>query len=93
MTDTDNQGKQALKRRLSRIEGQIRGLQNMLDEERDCKDVMQQLTAVRSAVQSASLAYLDQLTNECLIDGQSAEDFKQRKEQLKELITMLAKTS
>ena len=41
-----------LVRRLSLIEGQVRGVRRMLDDERDCRDVMQQLTAVRAAVQS-----------------------------------------
>ncbi len=93
MTNTDTQAKQALKARLSRIEGQVRGLQNMLDEERECKQVMQQLTAVRSAVHAASLAYLQQLTNECLLGGESVADFTQRKDQLKELIAMVGSIS
>ena len=40
--------------RLKRIEGQVRGVQAMLNEERDCKEIMQQLTAIHSAVQSTS---------------------------------------
>lgn len=39
-----------VRNRLSRIEGQIRGVQKMIDEEKNCKDVVTQLSAVRSAV-------------------------------------------
>ena len=93
MTNTGTQAKQALKARLSRIEGQVRGLQNMLDEERECKQVMQQLTAVRSAVHAASLAYLDQLTDECLMREAQGGDASLDRGQLKELIAMLGSIS
>ncbi|MEI7749499.1 MAG: metal-sensitive transcriptional regulator [Candidatus Moraniibacteriota bacterium] len=39
-----------LLRRLSRIEGQFRGIRKMVEEERDCLDVIQQVTAVREAI-------------------------------------------
>ena len=41
--------------RLRRIEGQVRGVQRMVEEDRDCPDIMQQMAAIRSAVQQASL--------------------------------------
>lgn len=40
--------------RLKKIEGQIRGLQNMVEQERDCEDVMTQLAAVKSALESVA---------------------------------------
>ena len=54
----DPNAKQGLIRRLRRIEGQLRGVQTMVDEERDCQEILQQLSAIRSAVQGASLAFL-----------------------------------
>lgn len=39
-----------MKNRLRRIEGQVRGVLGMMDKEKDCKDVVNQLSAVRSAV-------------------------------------------
>ncbi len=41
--------------RLRRIEGQVRGVQRMIDEDRDCPDVLQQMAAIRSAIHQASL--------------------------------------
>jgi CsoR family transcriptional regulator, copper-sensing transcriptional repressor len=49
--------------RLHRIEGQVRGVERMIEEERECPDVLQQMAAIRSAVRQASLllarAYLE----------------------------------
>jgi DNA-binding FrmR family transcriptional regulator len=41
--------------RLRRIEGQVRGVQRMIEEGRDCPDILQQMAAIRSAVHQASL--------------------------------------
>src|SRR5574340_1221461 len=50
--------KTSLIQRLKRIEGQVRGIETMLTEERDCREIMQQLTAAHSAVQSVSRVFL-----------------------------------
>ncbi len=54
--------------RLRRIEGQVRGVERMLADERECPDILQQMSAIRSAVQQASLilarAYLDSCLSE-----------------------------
>lgn len=47
---SDAQSRECLLRRLSRIEGQFRGIRKMVEEERECLDVIQQVTAVREAV-------------------------------------------
>jgi DNA-binding FrmR family transcriptional regulator len=44
-----------LSARMRRIEGQVRGVQRMIEEGRDCPDILQQMTAIRSAVHQASL--------------------------------------
>ncbi|ALS25236.1 MULTISPECIES: metal-sensitive transcriptional regulator [Paenibacillus] len=46
-----------IKRRLRRVEGQVRGVLKMIEEEKNCKDVVSQLSAVRSAVDKA-MAYI-----------------------------------
>ncbi len=60
--------KENLIRRLSRIEGQLRGVQTMLNEERDCQEIMQQLTAIHSAVQSTSRIFLQDYATACLLE-------------------------
>jgi len=52
--------------RLSRIEGQIRGVQRMLGEGRDCQDVITQLSAVKAAITSVSTALAESCAHESL---------------------------
>ena len=53
--------------RLARIEGQVRGLRKMLEEQRCCEDVLTQLLAVRSGLESASLLILDRHLQDCVL--------------------------
>ena len=65
-----------LHRRLKRIEGQVRGVQHMLDDDRDCRAILQQLSAIRAAVQQASLLLVRAHATECLLNpapGMSTE--------------------
>jgi DNA-binding FrmR family transcriptional regulator len=62
------EAKENLIQRLRRIEGQVRGVQGMLAEERDCREIMQQLASVHSAVQSASRIFLQEYATACLIE-------------------------
>ncbi|GKS10956.1 metal-sensitive transcriptional regulator [Paenibacillus chitinolyticus] len=48
---------ESIVRRLKRVEGQVRGILKMMEEEKDCKDVVAQLSAVRSAADKA-MAYI-----------------------------------
>ncbi len=61
--------KDDLQNRLRRIEGQVRGVQKMLDDDRDCQEIIQQLTAVRSAVHNARLQFLRDYAKECLLQS------------------------
>ncbi|KAF0110411.1 MAG: hypothetical protein FD147_1671 [Chloroflexi bacterium] len=54
--------------RLRKIEGQVRGVQTMLNEERDCQEIMQQLAAIHSAVQSSSRIFLQDYATLCLAE-------------------------
>lgn len=65
-----------LQRRLARIAGQVRGVQRMLDEGRDCQSILQQLAAIRAAVQQASLILVRSYAAECLArpDAESPEE-------------------
>ena len=59
--------------RLRRIEGQVRGVQRMIEEGRDCPDVLQQMTAIRSAMHQASLILARAYMAECMQGGGQAE--------------------
>ena len=62
------EAKETLIQRLRRIEGQVRGVQGMLAEERDCREIMQQLASIHSAIQSASRIFLQEYATACLIE-------------------------
>lgn len=53
-------------KRLKRIEGQTRGVQKMVEEDRDCADILHQLTAIHEAVRSVSRMLAEQYAVECM---------------------------
>lgn len=59
--------------RLRRIEGQVRGLQRMIEEGKDCEAVLTQLSAVKSALDRVGIHLISHRMRECLASGMSAE--------------------
>ena len=59
-------------KRLRRIEGQIRGLQRMVEEDKYCIDILTQVSAATKALQSFSLELLDEHMSHCLVDAARA---------------------
>ncbi|MFC2948149.1 MULTISPECIES: metal-sensitive transcriptional regulator [Virgibacillus] len=76
--------------RMKRIEGQIRGLLRMMEEEKDCKDVVTQLSAVKSAIDRTSALIVSKNLEECIRqeqeNGQSAEEL------INEAVSLLVKS-
>jgi CsoR family transcriptional regulator, copper-sensing transcriptional repressor len=64
--------KAAVQRRLRRIEGQVRGLQRMVTEDRYCIDILDQISAVTRALQSVSLELLDDHLSHCVAEAAAA---------------------
>jgi CsoR family transcriptional regulator, copper-sensing transcriptional repressor len=64
--------KDALLRRLSRIEGQVRGIARMVDEEKYCIDILTQISAVNAALHKVSLGLVEGHTAHCVVGA--AED-------------------
>ena len=66
---------QALLNRLRRIEGQVRGIQRMVDEDRYCVDILQQMAAITSGLQEVSLIVLRSHIEGCVTEAiRSGED-------------------
>ncbi|MDP3891392.1 metal-sensitive transcriptional regulator [Nocardioides sp.] len=61
-------------KRLRRIEGQARGLQRMVEEEKYCIDILTQVSAMTRALQSVSIALLEEHMNHCVVDAARAGD-------------------
>ncbi|MEO1766200.1 metal-sensitive transcriptional regulator [Thiobacter aerophilum] len=58
--------KRALIKRLNRIEGQVRGVARMVEEDRYCIDILTQISAIRSALDAAALVILEDHTRGCV---------------------------
>jgi CsoR family transcriptional regulator, copper-sensing transcriptional repressor len=59
-------------KRLRRIEGQVRGLQRMIDEDKYCIDILTQVSAVTKALQSVALGVLEDHLSHCVADAVAA---------------------
>jgi DNA-binding FrmR family transcriptional regulator len=66
MREVSPSSKADLAARLSKIEGQARGVRNMLDQGRSCQDILHQLLAIRSAAHQATLVLVQDHALECL---------------------------
>ena len=74
-TDTETRGytasKEQLLTRLKRIEGQVRGIEGMVEDDRYCIDVITQISAVQAALDKVALGLLDGHARHCVVDGQA----------------------
>jgi CsoR family transcriptional regulator, copper-sensing transcriptional repressor len=66
--------KQALVNRLHRIEGQVRGVERMVEDERYCIDILTQISAVGTALDSLALQLLDGHVKHCVADAMASGD-------------------
>jgi DNA-binding FrmR family transcriptional regulator len=73
--------------RLRRIEGQVRGVQRMVEEDRECPEVLQQMAAIRAALHNASLLLARSYVARCLKETGPSET----EETLDRLMAVLAK--
>lgn len=63
--------KEQLLTRLRRIEGQVRGIERMVKEDRYCIEVLTQISAVQAALDKVALGLLDAHARHCMVDGQA----------------------
>jgi DNA-binding FrmR family transcriptional regulator len=80
-------GKGALLKRLARIEGQVRGVSRMVEEERYCIDVLTQIGAIEAALDQVALGLIDEHTRHCVLDAEGDE----RAEKVDELVAALGR--
>ncbi len=67
--------KDQLSKRLRRIEGQVRGIERMVDEDRYCIDVLTQISAIQAALDKVALNLLDDHARHCLLgDGPGPDE-------------------
>ena len=89
MATATRRDRDEIQARLRRVEGQIRGIQRMIDEERDCESIVTQLMAARAALDRASLLIVSRHLQRCLTDAAAKSD----QGQLDRIIEFLLKFS
>jgi CsoR family transcriptional regulator, copper-sensing transcriptional repressor len=78
--------KDALIKRLHRIEGQVRGIERMVEQDRYCIDVLTQIAAVTTALESVAFRVLDDHVNHCVSGALASGDAEQAAAKSKELL-------
>jgi DNA-binding FrmR family transcriptional regulator len=81
--------KPKLKNRLSRIEGQVRGIARMVEEDRYCIDILTQLQAVRAAIARVETQLLQGHLNRCIESAIVSGDQAEQRRKAAELIALL----
>ncbi len=71
-------------KRLRRIEGQVRGIQRMIDEDTYCIDVLTQISAVTKAIQSVGIGLLEEHVNHCVMEAARNGDDEATREKVAE---------
>src|SRR5437867_10168569 len=87
--------KEALVKRLHRIEGQVRGIERMVEDDRYCIDVLTQIAAVNTALESLAFRILDDHVRHCVAGAlQSGDevDARAKTEELLEAVQRFART-
>ncbi len=82
--------KRQIQQRLSRVEGQVRGIQKMLDDDRECQEILQQLNAVLAAVQTTTDLFVRTYAKECLLNIETTE-VREREVMIDQLLDLMVK--
>jgi DNA-binding FrmR family transcriptional regulator len=83
-----DEDKEALRKRLRRMEGQVRGIPQMVEEDRYCLDVLQQVNALTAAAREVALIVLEDQLRGCVIDAVQQDNANPA---ITEMMTVLGK--
>ncbi|HET7658088.1 MAG TPA: metal-sensing transcriptional repressor [Bacillales bacterium] len=87
-TDTE---KQKLTNRLKRIEGQVRGLQKMIEEDRYCVDVLVQMSAINAALKKVGFSLMERHTKTCVSDAIRSGEGEEQIQELMKVVQQFSK--
>lgn len=82
---------QAIQNRLRRIEGQVRGLQRMVEDDAYCVEILTQIAAVRTALEQVALRVLDGHVRGCVADAVGGEGGEEKLDELMAAVERFAK--
>lgn len=80
----DNDEKKKIINRLRTIKGHIQGIENMIESEKGCDEIMVQIAAVKQSIHKVGLAVMEAHASECMLD-----DEKMDKRKVEEMIKMI----
>ncbi len=83
--------KQAALQRLARLEGQVRGIARMVEEDRYCVDILNQTQAIRSALAQVDLLILQDHADECVEAAIATRDADAQRQKFRELVGIFEK--
>ena len=84
--------KHAIQARLRRVEGQVRGLQRLVDEDTYCIDILTQIAATTNALESVALLLIDEHLQHCLTHADGADDTRRKLTEASEAIARLVRS-
>ena len=82
----------AIQKRLSRIEGQVRGLSRMVEEDRYCIDIVTQISAVRAALRRAEEEILRDHVSHCVEHAIASGNKQEQRKKIAEIIDVLGRS-
>ena len=77
-------------KRLNRIEGQVRGISKMIEEERYCIDILTQLKAIKSAIASVESKIIEEHLNHCVKKAVAGKDRAESDKMIEEILGVLS---
>jgi DNA-binding FrmR family transcriptional regulator len=83
--------KQQLLNRLKRVEGQVRGIHQMVENDRYCVDILHQISAIQSAMNKVSLALLEDHTHHCVVKAIKGQDGESAIKELMDVMKTMTK--
>ncbi|MGL5717499.1 MAG: metal-sensitive transcriptional regulator [Paraclostridium sp.] len=87
----DTNDKQAIIKRLNKIEGQVKGIQKMVEDERYCVDILVQISAIRSAINKVGNIILENHIKGCVSNSIKNENNEQSDQVISELMNTINK--
>lgn len=88
---SSNNDKELLIKRLNRIEGQVKGIQKMVEEERYCVDILVQISAIRSAINKVGNIILENHIKGCVSNSIKNGELEKSEELISELMETINK--
>ncbi|HEX2946292.1 MAG TPA: metal-sensitive transcriptional regulator [Clostridia bacterium] len=74
MDEMKTESREEILKRLRRIEGQVKGIQKMIEEDKNCSDILTQVAAVRAAINKTGSLILEKHSMTCIHNAATAED-------------------